>query len=79
MNPRDRETLIEETTSAWRPQRPDGALGPHPSFADLDEDGRREAFARTRALRALEAALDAQGLSTTSRAVLRRIRGARSE
>ncbi len=76
MTPEERETLIEEATTAWRPERLDGSLGPHPSFADLDDAGRREAYARTRSLRAMEAALDPDGLSTTAHAVLDRIRSA---
>jgi hypothetical protein len=38
---------------------------------------RSSAFVRARALRALEAALDPDGLSTTARAVLARITGGR--
>jgi len=73
MSPDERETLIEEATTAWRPRRLDGSLGPHPSFADLDEADRRQAFVRTRSVRALEAALDPRGLNTTAHAVLQRI------
>jgi hypothetical protein len=47
----------------------------HPAWQDLDQAGRLEAFEATRAARALEAALDPEGLSTTARAVLARIRG----
>ena len=43
---------------------------------DLDDAGRVEAFAVTAKLRALEAALDPDGLSTTARAVLARIEAA---
>jgi hypothetical protein len=43
----------------------------------LDDAGREEAYEATRAARALEAALDPQGLTTTARAVLARIRGPR--
>jgi hypothetical protein len=76
-DPRAREELIEAAAGAWRPRRPDGSLGPHPAWADLDEAGRREAFEAARLSRRLEAALDAEGLSSTARAVLARIRGAR--
>jgi hypothetical protein len=68
----DRERLIEELTSAWRPRGP-GELRPHPAWPDLDAAGRLEAYDVTRVLRRLEAALNAEGLSTTSRAVLARI------
>ena len=70
----EREQLIEEAASAWRPRRVHG-IRPHPAWADLDAAGRREAYQLARALRRLEAALDAQGLSTTARAVMTRIRG----
>ena len=55
----------------------DGRVRRHPSWADLDAAGRREAFEVARGARALEAALDPDGLSTTARAVLARIRAAR--
>jgi hypothetical protein len=70
----ERERLIEEAAGAWRPRGPEG-LRPHPAWADLDAAGRREVFERARAARRLEATLDAEGLSTTARAVLARIRG----
>jgi hypothetical protein len=68
----ERERLIEEATSAWRPRGVAG-LRPHPAWADLDPAGRREVYELTRALRRLEAALDAEGLSTTGRAVMARL------
>jgi hypothetical protein len=55
---------------------PFGAVRGHPAFYDLDEEGREEAFQAARELRAMEAALDPEGLSTTARAVLARIRAA---
>lgn len=71
----ERERLIEEAAGAWRPR---GAAGvrAHPAWADLDAAGRREAFEVARTQRRLEAALDAEGLSSTARAVLARIHGA---
>lgn len=74
----ERERLIEEATSAWRP-RGAGEVRPHPAWADLDAGGRREVFEVARLLRRLESALDAEGLSSTARAVLARIRGAGAE
>jgi len=68
----DREALVEIASSAWRPRGTD-AVRPHPAWADLDAPGRREVYELTRVLRRLEAALDAEGLSTTARAVLDRI------
>ena len=73
--PEDEARLIEELTNAWRPHDP-RELTFHPVFHDLDERAREEAYERTRELRAMEAALDPDGLSTTARAVLARIAGA---
>jgi hypothetical protein len=72
----EREALIQAATTAWRPADVSGAPRAHPAWADLDPEARVEAFARTQELRVLEAALDADGLSTTARAVLARIAGA---
>jgi len=66
--------LLEQVTSAHRPTDRDGGVRAHPAWHDLDEDGRREAFAATLRLRRLEGALHPQGLTTTATAVLRRIR-----
>ena len=72
MTPGDREILIEKAASAHRP-RHGRDLPVDPSWYDLDEAGREQAFATARVLRMLEAALDDDGLSTTVRAVLARI------
>lgn len=69
MTNRDREVLIEEATSAWRPRTPDGQILEHPAWADLDAAARRTAFEEGLVLRVLEAALDPDGYSTTVRAV----------
>jgi len=66
--------LIEEATTAWRPRTPDGTILPHPAWADLDPDSRLTAFEETVVSRRLERGLDSQGLSTTVRAVLGRVR-----
>jgi hypothetical protein len=71
----DRERLVEEAVSAWRPSG-FGELRPHPAWADLDAAGRLEVFEVTRLQRRIEATLDADGLSSTARAVLARIRRA---
>jgi hypothetical protein len=73
----DREALIEALAGAYRARDPHGAITSHPAFHDLDDAGRLEAFDAAQRLRLLEAALDPQGLSTTARAVLARIRAAR--
>jgi hypothetical protein len=70
----DADLLIEQVAGAYRPPARD-ELRYHPAWHDLDADGRRRAFERARALRSIEAALDPEGLSTTARAVLARIRG----
>lgn len=72
----DREVLIEALAGAHRHRGPLGEVRPHPAFFDLDEAGREEAFEVARELRRVEAALDPEGLSTTARAVLARIRAA---
>jgi hypothetical protein len=71
----DRERLVEEAVSAWRPSA-SGALRPHPAWADLDAAGRLEVFELTRLQRRIESSLDAEGLSSTARAVLARIQRA---
>ncbi len=69
------EELIEAAASAWRARDPrDGRARPHPAWLDLDAAGRQEAFDTAARARRLEAALDPDGLSTTARAVLARIR-----
>lgn len=74
MTPEQEQLLIEEVAGAYRPVAGD-QLTYHKAWHDLDEAGRQRAFELARALRPLEAALDPEGLSTTSRAVLDRIRG----
>lgn len=73
---KDREALIEALAGAYRARDPHGVITSHPAFHDLDDAGRIEAFEAARRLRLVEAALDPQGLSTTARAVLARIRAA---
>lgn len=72
----EREALIEALAGAHRARSPLGEIRPHPAFFDLDDAGREEAFLLARKLRKMEAALDPDGLSTTARAVLARIRAA---
>ncbi len=71
------DELREQVIGAWRPTSPDGDVRAHPAWHDLDDAGRRAAFREAARQRALEAALDPEGLSTTARAVLARIRTAR--
>lgn len=71
---RDEEDLVEQAVGAWRPRDRDGGVRAHPAWHDLDEAGRLEVYQQTLRQRALEAALDPEGLSTTAHAVLARIR-----
>jgi hypothetical protein len=69
----DNELLIEQVAGAYRPPARDG-LRYHPAWHDLDAGARQRAFDRALALRTAEAALDPEGLSTTARAVLAKLR-----
>jgi hypothetical protein len=73
MRRREREALLEETVTAWRPRAPDGRILAHPAWADLPESDRERAYDETLRARALESLVDPLGLTTTARAVLRRI------
>jgi hypothetical protein len=66
----NRDVLIEEVASGWRPKGPDGEPRSSPAWHDLDEAGRVEACAVAYQLRQIEAALDPEGLSSTARNVL---------
>jgi len=70
----ERDVLIERVAGSYRARDADGRIVPDPAWYDLDEAGRREAFERALVDRRLEAALDPDGLSTTERALLARIR-----
>ncbi len=72
---KERELLIEQVVAAWRPGGGEGGMRAHPAWHDLDESGRAEAARRTMEARRMEAALDPEGLSTTARLVLGKIRG----
>lgn len=73
MTPEERAILIERVVAAHRERDPFDGLKPEPAFYDLDEAGRREAYALAVQTRLLEAALDEAGLSSTGRAVLARL------
>jgi hypothetical protein len=73
-DPRIREALVEATAAAWRPVNVGGGVSSHPAWHDLDAAGRRDAFEVATLSRRFEAALDPEGLSSTARAVLARIR-----
>jgi hypothetical protein len=71
----EEELLVEQVAGAHRtPPKTFGDLVYHPAWHDLGPAARERAFERGLALRVAEAALDPDGLSTTARAVLARIR-----
>jgi hypothetical protein len=70
----DDELLREQVFSAWRPRARDGGVRFHPAWHDLPAPERTRAHDEAATARKLEAALDPEGLSTTARAVLARIR-----
>jgi hypothetical protein len=71
----EKDALIEAAAGAHRSVAPDGVIRWSPAWWDLDDDGRAKAAALATELRKLEAAMDPDGLSTTARLVLSRIRG----
>ena len=73
ITPTERDALIEQVVSAHRPRDPRGGQLPCAAFHDLDDADRREAYTEARRARAIEAALDPEGLSSTAHAVLARI------
>lgn len=74
---RDDRDLMEQVLGAWRPRKRDGGVRSHPAWHDLRPEQRQQAHDETERLRLLEAALDPEGLSSTARAVLARIKGPR--
>ena len=75
MTSEEEELLVEQVAGAHRtPPRTFDDLVYHPAWHDLGSAARERAFERALALRVAEAALDPDGLSTTARAVLVRIR-----
>ena len=74
MTPEERNHLILAVTSAHRERDARGEIRTHRAWHDLDEAGRIEAHDETLKLRALEAIVSADGLTSTARAVLARIK-----
>ena len=70
---REELDLVEEAVGAWRPRDREGGVRGHPAWHDLNRAGRQRVFDETLRQRALESALDPDGLSSTGRAVLDRI------
>lgn len=67
--------LMEQVVGAFRERDADGRIQSSPAWHDLADDEREAAFEATIVQRRVEAALDAEGLSSTARAVLARITG----
>jgi hypothetical protein len=74
MTPEEEEALVEQVAGAYRPRARE-ELRYHPAWHDLGEAERVRAYEIARAMRKVEAALDADGMSTTAHAVLARIEG----
>ena len=72
MTREEEDLLVEQVASAYRPSSTGeaGELQYHKAWHDLGAAARVRAYEIARAQRPLEAALDADGLSTTARAVL---------
>lgn len=75
MSGKRQDLLLDEATTAWRPRDRFGCVAAHPAFEDLDAVGRAQLHAVVEQQRLLEMSIDPEGLSTTARAVLARIRG----
>jgi hypothetical protein len=75
MTREEEDLLVEQVAGAFRPSSAGeaGELQYHKAWHDLGISARVRAYEIARAQRPLEAALDADGLSTTARAVLARI------
>lgn len=74
MTPEEEQALVEQVAGAYRPRARE-ELRYHPAWHDLGEAERVRAYEIARAMRKVEAALDADGMSTTAHAVLARILG----
>ena len=74
---REREELIEATVTAHRERDAQGRILASPAWHDLSPKDRDEAFERQLLSRVMERAHDREGLTSTAREVLRRIRSIR--
>jgi hypothetical protein len=69
-----RDILIEEAISAYRERTTSGRIQPSPAWCDLPAESREELFKRQLQSRILERAAAPDGLSSTVRSVLSRLR-----
>ncbi len=74
MSDQDRDLLSEAAATAFRERDASGRMLPSPAWWDLAPEDRDAAFTVQLAARRLERAEDPEGLSTTARAVLSRVR-----
>jgi hypothetical protein len=68
------EILIEQAVSAYRERDASGRIMPSPAWWDLTPELREELFRRQLESRIIERALTPDGMSTTVRSVLDRLR-----
>ncbi len=68
------ETLIEQAVSAYRERDASGRIMPSPAWWDLPPDSREELFKRQLESRIIERTFTPDGMSTTVRSVLARLR-----
>jgi hypothetical protein len=68
------EILIERAVSAYRERDASGRIMPSPAWWDLPQESREELFHLQLESRILERALTPDGISTTVRSVLDRLR-----
>ncbi|MEO8796816.1 MAG: hypothetical protein ABI551_02950 [Polyangiaceae bacterium] len=76
MTPEELARVVAQVTSAHRDRTPDGQIRPHRAWHDLNDEERLLAHDETARLRALERGVGMDGLTSTARAVLARIRRA---
>ena len=70
-----KEILIEEAVSGYRERTTSGRILPSPAWWDLPPEAREELYQRQLQSRILERAVAPDGMSSTVRAVLSRIKG----
>ncbi len=69
-----KEILIEQAVSAYRERTTSGRILPSPAWWDLPPESRGELFMRQLQSRIVERAFARDGMSTTARSVLSRLR-----
>jgi len=77
--PGEGDRLIEAAAGAFRARDAWGNVIPSPDWADLSPAAREAVFELQMESRAIEAALDPDGIDTTGRAILKRVEGVGQE